>query len=496
MESPLDRPQYAIGIIGAGFAGIIAAMHLQRSGRQDFIIFERADAIGGTWRDNTYPGCACDVPSYVYSIADAPNPDWSRMYSPQAEILAYMQGVVQNHGLEAHIRYDADIVHAEFVEAGGYWKLTDRQGRLTTVKAVVAALGPLNRPKMPAIAGIDQFQGAAFHTSQWDHHCDLRGKRVAVIGTGASVAQVVPAIAPMVGQLTVFQRTAAWISARNDHAVSAGQRLRFKRFPGLQRLLRHAIYEVMEFRGRLFIGNQFLHSFVTRQSLKKLAREVHDPETRSKLTPTYKLGCKRILASDDYLPSFNRENVQLVTDAITEILPTGLRTADGQLHVADVIIYGTGFETSEIHTDAQIIGLGGRELFTQWAKSGMEAHRSTTFSGYPNLTYVLGPNTGLGHSSVLHIMESQMPYILQYLDVLDALGPDGFLDVKPEAQATYNAELQARFKGTVWISGCKSWYMNTQGKIVVLYPRLTRAFRKAMARLDIGSYDQRSGTLQ
>jgi cation diffusion facilitator CzcD-associated flavoprotein CzcO len=483
-----DQSQYAIGIIGAGFAGLIAALQLQRHGRNDFVIFERADAIGGTWRDNIYPGCACDVPSYVYSIAEEPNPNWSRMYSPQAEIWAYMRDVVAKHGLEQHIRYGADIVHAQFNEAEGNWTLTDRRGRSTIVKAVIAALGPLNRPKLPAIAGIDSFAGPAFHTSQWDASIDLRGKRVAVIGTGASAIQVVPAIAPLVQELLVFQRTAAWIGPRNDKPIPEGQKHRFQRFPGLQRLLRNIIYEVMELRGRMFIGNAMLHRFFTRQSLKKLAREVHDPETRRKLTPDYKLGCKRILSSDDYLPAFNRENVQLVNAAIAEITPQGLRTVDGQVFEADILIFATGFEAAEIQADAQIIGRGGRDLFVEWAKTGMEAHRGTTFSGYPNLTYLLGPNTGLGHSSVLHVMESQMPYILQYLDLLDRQGAQGFLDVRPEAQARYNADLQARFAGTVWASGCHSWYLNSQGKNTTLYPRLTREFRKRMARLDAESY--------
>lgn len=488
MGAITNHSQYAIGIIGAGFAGIIAAMHLKRTGRNNFVIFERATAIGGTWRDNVYPGCACDVPSYVYSIADAPNPHWSRMYSPQPEILAYLKDIVQTHGLEAHIRYGADIVHAEFKESEGHWLMTDRQGRSTIVKAIIAALGPLNRPKMPDIKGIGQFQGAAFHTSAWDNSIDLTGKKVAVIGTGASSIQVVPAIAPMVAELTVFQRTPAWISARNDHGISARQQLRLQRFPSLQRLIRNFIYEVMEFRGKMFIGNKFLHRFMTKLSLKKLAREVHDPVIRQKLTPQYQLGCKRILASDDYLPSFNRPNVHLVTEAIAEITTTGLLTSDGKEHPADVIIYGTGFEAAEIKTDAQIIGLQGRELFAEWIQKGMEAHRGTTFTGYPNLTYILGPNTGLGHSSVLHVMESQMPYILQYLDLLDEQGPNGFLDVKPEAQAAYNQALQAKFAGTVWATGCQSWYENSAGKNTILYPRLTRAFRKQMAHLDRENY--------
>lgn len=477
-----------IAIIGAGFGGIIAALALKKNGRNNFLIFEKASEIGGTWRDNTYLGCACDVPSYVYSIAEAPNPEWSRMYSPQPEILAYMRQVVEDKHLESHITYDAEIVNMEFQEKTGSWKLFDRQGKAYQAKAVIAALGPLNRPKLPEIKGREEFQGAAFHTSEWPQNIDLRGKKVAIIGTGASAIQVLPSIAPLANEVTVFQRSAAWIANRNDHLVSVNRKKTFKKFPGLQRFYRNIIYEVMELRGRLFIGNRLIHKIATKQCLKKLQKEVLDPETRKKLTPNYKLGCKRILSSDDYLPSFNRENVHLITEEISEIQKNGILTADDNFHEFDTLIYATGFWASEIQTDARILGLRGKELFSEWTKNGMEAHFGTAFSGFPNLTYVLGPNTGLGHSSVLHVMESQMPYILQYLELLDSLGPNGFLDVKKEAQKSYNEKLQTMFDGTVWESGCKSWYLNSEGKNTTLYPRLTRAFRKQMRNLDRENY--------
>lgn len=482
---PLD---HAVAIIGAGFGGIIAALQLLRSGRRDFVILERADRLGGTWRDNTYPGCACDVPSYVYSIHGEPNPGWSRFYSGQAEILAYMQEVVHRHGLEAHIRYGFDVLRAEFDAAAGAWALADRAGRRLRVKAVIAALGPLNRPVWPDIPGRERFAGAAFHSGQWDHAFDLRGKRVAVIGTGASAVQVVPAIAPLVARLEVFQRTAAWIAPRRDHPVPERQRRRYARFPFLLRLYRRVIWEVMELRGRSMVGNAFIHGILRRMSLRKLAREVHDPETRRRLTPGYKLGCKRILTSDDYLPAFNQAHVHLVTEPIAEIVAEGLRTADGRLHAVDVLICCTGFEAAEFTTDMEVVGLGGRSLFGEWKGHSMEAHRGTTFSGFPNLLYVLGPNTGLGHHSVLLMMEAQMPYILQYLAKVDALGPEGYLDVLPAAQQRSNADLQARFAGTVWGSGCNSWYMDSKGRNTTLYPRLVRDFQRSMARLDVESY--------
>jgi cation diffusion facilitator CzcD-associated flavoprotein CzcO len=488
MDLRHEVSKHAIGIIGAGFGGIMAAMDLKAKGRTDFVIFERADSIGGTWRDNIYPGCACDVPSHVYSLAKAPNPNWSRMYSAQPEILAYMHRIVDEYQLEQHIQYGAEIIDAKFIAEMGEWELMDKRGQTHVVKVVVAALGPLNRPVFPKIPGLETFAGKAFHSSQWDPEVDWNGKKVAIIGTGASAIQIVPAIAKDVAQLDVFQRTAAWISPRNDHPIAGFSKKLFNALPFLQRGMRHLIFEIMEVRGKLFLGNQFLHRLVTKQSLKKLAREVKDPETRKKLTPDYKLGCKRILSSDDYLPSFNLPQVKLHTDRIIGVEAEGLRTEDGKLHPADIVIYCTGFQAAEIVGELKVHGLEGKELFDEWSRNGMEAHYGTTFSGYPNFTYLLGPNTGLGHSSVLHIMESQMPYILEYLDHLDKQGPKGYLDVKPSSQADYNRQLQEKFQGTVWASGCKSWYLNSKGKNTTLYPRLSRTFRRQLQHFDAGSY--------
>jgi cation diffusion facilitator CzcD-associated flavoprotein CzcO len=483
------KPDFQIGIVGAGFAGIIAALRLQDSKRDSFVIFERAAEVGGTWRDNIYPGCACDVPSNLYSISFEPNPNWQRRYSPQPEILAYLKSVVHKNNIESYIRYDSDVVRFEFDEKHGFWKLTDSRGRTTTVRTVILAVGPFNRPQIPDIKGIDSFEGKILHSANWDANYDLINKKVAVIGTGASAVQIVPAIAPNVAHLTVFQRTAAWVSNRMDKEIPAEAQKRHRKIPLLQKLKRALLYWFLEFRGLMFMGNERVHRYFHKLSLEKLEREVKDPETRRKLTPNYKLGCKRILSSDDYLPTFNRENVKLETDAIAEIVPGGILTKKGNFHELDTIIFATGFEVADFTTDMKIIGRNGRNLFAEWREKGLEAYKGTTISGYPNLTFILGPNTGLGHNSMIHMMESQMNYILKYLDLLEKTGENAFLDLKPEVQRVYNQTIEKQFQTTVWASGCKSWYFNRAGKNTTLYPRLTAHFRRETKQINSSEYD-------
>jgi cation diffusion facilitator CzcD-associated flavoprotein CzcO len=482
------EPEYQVGIVGAGFSGVIAALRLKHAGRDSFVIFERAERVGGTWRDNTYPGCACDVPSLLYSISFAPKPDWSRMYGGQAEILSYLEDVVRTNDLGRHIRFSSEIVQFEFLEDSGVWRLTDRAGRSTTVRSVIVGTGPFNRPKKPAIPGADAFRGAAMHSARWDASVELSGKRVAVIGTGASAIQIVPSIAPEVAHLTVFQRSAAWIGDRMDTDVPESYKRVFRRYPWLQRLARSALYRFLEIRGRLFIGDRRLHRSNHEASLKKLEREVRDPELRRKLTPTYAFGCKRILSSDDYLPCFNRENVSLETDPINQITERGIRTNNGTEHELDVIIYATGFEVADYDVDAKILGLNGRELIAEWRKNGLAAYRGASVAGYPNLNFMLGPNTGLGHSSMIVVMEAQMNYIMDYLRLLERGGEGAYLDLKPEVQRAHNDRLQQQFVGTVWAAGCNSWYENKNGKITTLYPRLLDDFRFHTRRVAAGEY--------
>lgn len=472
------KPDYQIGIIGAGFAGLVAALRLKKQHKDSFVIFERASETGGTWRDNVYPGCACDVASPLYSFADEPNPNWTNLYATQPDILAYMRDVVERHGLRSHIRFNTDIVTATFVAETGYWQLTDGQGNTTTVRVLLPALGPLNRPNIPNFPGQDSFKGTIFHSAQWDTTVELTGKRVAVIGTGASAVQIVPAIVPVVSQLTVFQRTPAWVTHRLDRSLSEATRQRFRRFPGLMKLQRESIFWLNELVGMGFTGNRFINAVMKRISLKKLTDEVNDPVTRAKLTPAYTIGCKRILKSDDFYPAFNRPNVRLVTYPIAAFTETGIKAADGQEYPLDVIILSTGFKVADLNFHTQFIGLNGQNLMDAWRKTGGEAYKGVTTTNFPNLAFLLGPNTGLGHNSVVHMMESQMNYIMQYINEVERVGDGGYLDLKESVQKAYNQRLQEQFAGTVWTSGCQSWYINEAGKNTTLYPRLNTHFRK------------------
>ncbi|GAB3043827.1 flavin-containing monooxygenase [Spirosoma pulveris] len=479
---------FQVGIIGAGFAGLVAALRLKKQHEESFVIFERATDVGGTWRDNIYPGCACDVASPLYSFADELNPNWVNLYSSQPAILAYMQSVVERNDLRKHIRFNSDIVKAQFITDQGCWQLIDAQGTTTTVRVLLAALGPLNRPNIPNFPGLASFQGKVIHSARWDTTCDLTGKRVAVIGTGASAIQLVPAIAPLVESLTVFQRTPAWISHRLDRPLSAATRQRFSRFPILMKLQRESIYWLNEFVGMGFTGSQWLNNLMKHISLKKLANEVKDPETRKKLTPNYIIGCKRILKSDDFYPTFNRPNVHLVTEPIDTFSQTGIKTIDGQEHVFDVVILGTGFKVADLNFYTEFIGKADTRLQDVWKKTGGEAFKGVTTANFPNLAFILGPNTGLGHNSVIHIMESQMNYIMQYINQINQLGGTGYLDVKESVQQAYNQRLQQQFNGTVWASGCQSWYMNEAGKNTTLYPRLNTHFRRLTKRFSVADY--------
>ncbi len=477
-----------VAIIGAGFSGLAAAVRLQERGNPSFIVFERAAAVGGTWRDNTYPGCGCDVRSHLYSFSFNPNPGWSRVYSKQPEIQQYLVETVSKFGLAPHIRYNTEIIRTEFSEETGRWTLTDRAGQQTTARAVIGATGPLNRPSIPKIKGLETFGGKAFHSSNWDHSCDLTGKRVAVIGTGASAIQIVPEIAPIAGQLTVFQRTPPYITPKPDRPIKAWEKRLFTALPVAQQAKRSLIYWLNELVGTGFLGNKTISKLGTETALKHLESQITAPELRRKLTPNYQLGCKRVLVSNDYYPALTRPNVSLETERIAEVTPTGIVTTDGKMHPTDVLIFGTGFVAADIIADLHIVGREGRVLFDEWAKTGPEAYYGITTSGYPNLFFLVGPNTGLGHNSIIHMIESQMNYIMDCLDVLDTAGPDAFLDVKPDVQQAHNADLQAQLQKTVWASGCQSWYQDSRGKITTIWPALTVTYRKLTKRVNPADY--------
>ncbi len=479
---------YQVGIIGAGFSGIIAALELKKSNRESFILFEKAAEVGGVWRDNIYPGCACDIRSTLYCIEKEPNPDWSATYPSQAEIFNYLNNVVEKNDLRKHLSPNTEITQMEFNEAENYWIVTDANNKTLNIKMMILATGPHRLPGLPNIKGIDTFEGKQFHSAHWDYSIDLANLKVAVIGTGASSIQIVPSIASQVGQLTVFQRSAAWIVPRWNRKTTRFEKWLYKRLPFTQKINREINYWFLELIGTSFFGNEILHRLLTQLALFKLKKEVQDKETRKKLTPNYKMGCKRILVSDTYLPAFNQKNVSLVTDNITAIHKTGIETKNGEIHEMDVIVYATGFKVADLVNYIEIKGPKGNHLNQQWDKKGAETYLGVNVSGYPNLCFILGANSGLSHSSAIHIMESQMKYIIQYLQQLEAKGESAVIDVKPDLQKKYNERLQKKLKGTIWDAGCSSWYLNKDGKNTVIFPGLTHAYRKVTRRLNPEDY--------
>lgn len=473
-----------IAIIGSGFAGLGAAIRLQQEGLGDYLVFERSDEVGGVWRDNSYPGCACDVESHLYSFSFALNPAWSRVYAPQGEILAYLRGCARRFGVVPRIRFGHHVRHARWDEDAERWVLDTSRGGYTA-DVVIAAVGGLSEPALPDLPGRATFAGPAFHTARWDHGVDLRDRRVAVIGTGASAIQVVPALQPRVAQLTLFQRTPAWVLPRQDHAIPEAERARLARSPAALWAKRAAIRARRELYvlPMLYPG---LARATQRVAEAHLARSVRDPDLRARLTPDYKIGCKRILLSDDYYPALAAPNARVETAAIAEVVPDGLRTADGRHHAVDAIVYATGFHVQDYPFAAHVVGAGGRRLSDTWGRS-MAAHLGTTVAGYPNLFFLQGPNTGLGHSSVLLMIESQVEHVLAALRHLRRHGHD-VVEPRPEAQAAFVAEVDARMARTVWQSGCKSWYLGDDGRNSTLWPGTTMSFARRVERFRPGEY--------
>ena len=476
---------FPIAIIGAGFAGIGTAVRLKKAGIYSFTIFERAGDVGGTWRDNTYPGAACDVPSHVYSLSFEPNPRWSRRYSESAEIWRYLRGVVEKWQLDAHLRLNTEIVDARFDEATGAWTLTAHHGETITARFVVSCVGGLDDPKPPEIKGLSSYRGELFHTARWNHDYDRVGRRVAVIGTGASAVQVVPAIAREVEQLHVFQRTPGWVMPKDDAAYSDRMKRIFARFPLALRLSRFVKYATSELRGPMIIlDSERLSRVGEKMSLEHLARQVRDPELRARLAPSYQFGCKRILISDDYWASFERPNVELVTDPIEEITSTGLRTRDGVVREVDAIVLATGFALGLASAPFPIVGRGGQSLDEAW-EHGAVAYKGMTVSGFPNWFILMGPNTGPGHTSVLVYTEAQIQHVLQAIRLLRDRGLK-YLDVRQVVQNRYNQRIQRRMKYMVWSSGCDSWYLSKDGSNHSLFPGLAAEYALRARRFTSG----------
>jgi len=463
------KPDFPIAIIGAGFAGIGTAIQLKKAGIQSFTMFERAGEIGGTWRDNTYPGAACDVPSHAYSLSFEPNPNWSRAFAESGEIQDYLLGLVEKWKLRPHLRTNTEITEARFDETAGTWILTTDEGDTFTARAVVSGVGGLVDPAWPDIKGLQSFRGELFHTVRWNHDFDLTGKNVAVIGTGASAVQVVPALAPQVARLSVFQRTPAWVVPKPDVRYSERARHFYGRFPLALQASRLAKFWMSELFGPIiFLNSDRLSAIGQKASLRHLRSQVSDPELRAKLTPSFQFGCKRMLISSDYWSSFERENVDLVTEPIEEIRGDGIETQDGVLHEADAIVLATGFALGLATAPFPVIGRGGRTLDEAWSP-GAVAYKGMTVSGFPNWFVLMGPNTGPGHTSVLVYTEAQIHYALQAIHKLKDEGLR-YVDVRQDVQDRYNAGLQKRMKHMSWSSGCNSWYLSADGSNHSLFP--------------------------
>ena len=486
--NPMPNPtptHVRVAIAGSGFGGLGTAIRLAQSGTHDFLVFERSNDVGGVWRDNTYPGCACDVESHLYSFSFARNPGWTRSFSPAREIQSYLRACAERFGILPRVRFDHEIRSATWDDDAQRWRLETKHG-VYTADVLVAAVGGLSEPAIPSLPGLETFAGTTFHSARWNHEQVLAGKRVAVIGTGASAIQFVPAIQPEVARLSIFQRTAPWIVPRKDRALTERERRVLGRSNVAQWLLRARIYALREIMALPFFDAR-LGKIAQRLAEKHLERRVRDPILRAKLTPSYTMGCKRILLSDDYLPAVTKPNVDVVTDSIVEIRPDGILTRDGKLHEVDTIIFGTGFHVQDYPFAKRVHGRGGVCLADTW-KDRMTAHLGTTVSGYPNLFLLQGPNTGLGHTSVITMIESQIEHIVGALRHLDE---KRLATVEPQkdAQEAFVAYVDRKIEGTVWTSGgCKSWYLDARGKNSTLWPGFTFTFKRRVERFDPSEY--------
>ena len=478
-------PHLKVAIIGSGFAGLGAAIRLERAGISDYLVFEKAAEVGGTWRDNTYPGCACDVPSHLYSFSFAPNPHWSRMYAPQAEILEYLRRTARQFAVLPRIAFETEVSSATWNELEKVWQLETSSGSYTA-QYLISGHGPLVTPKWPDLPGLDSFKGVKFHSARWNHGVSLEGKRVAVIGTGASAIQFVPAIAKQVGQMVVFQRSAPWVVPRPDRAFSNFEQEKFRRRPLTQLASRASIFVTNEL-NYLGFTNPRMEKVAMKVARDHLEKQVESLELRAKLTPNYRMGCKRILVSSEYYPALLKPNVELVTDEIVELRPEGVLTADGVLREVDVLICGTGYVATPPPIARIFTGVGGRSLAEVWGQSP-KAYLGTTVSGFPNLFLLVGPNTALGHNSIVYMIEAQLNYIIGGLEHMRRSGQKMF-DVRLEAQRAYNTEIQATLERSVWVQGgCTSFYLDSTGTNSTLWPRFAYQFKRRLSHFDPAAY--------
>ncbi|MFO7854859.1 MAG: NAD(P)/FAD-dependent oxidoreductase [Paracoccaceae bacterium] len=474
-------------IVGAGFSGLAMAMEARKRGFEDVIILEKADELGGTWRDNTYPGVACDIPSHLYSFADHPKPDWSRAYAQGPEIQRYLLAVAEAAELRPLIRFGRSFRRAAWHDAARRWNVETEAGETFRPRVLVSALGALHVPATPSLPGLGAFAGPVFHSARWRHDVPLAGKRVAVVGTGASAVQFVPEIAKLAAEVTVFQRTPPYVVPRHDGPIAPWVRSLYRALPILPAIRRRVIHAVHEAQHAVFRGEPLAVRLALSQWRRNMERHVHDPAMRSALTPDYRIGCKRILSSNDWYPALARPNVRLIPEGVAAIRPDAVVAASGREAPADVLIFATGFHVTDTLGALDIRGAGGRSLAETWA-GGIRAHLGTAVAGFPNLFLLLGPNTGLGHNSVVLMIEAQAAHVARLLAQMRAAGLDAVAP-RPEAEAAFAEEMRERLDASVWqAGGCRSWYQDAAGGNPTLWPGTVGEFQRRLAGADLSQY--------
>jgi cation diffusion facilitator CzcD-associated flavoprotein CzcO len=484
-----DMPNHVYDtlIVGAGFTGVGAAIKLTEAGVHDFAILERGDSVGGTWRDNTYPGAACDVPSLLYSYSFVKNPSWSRAYSPADEICRHIEDMVGNSGLEPKIQFGVEVNELVFDETQGIWTVKANGRKRFQARTVVMASGPLPDHKWPDIRGLDTYEGHKIHSARWDHDYDFTGKRVAVVGTGASAVQIVPELVKQAKFVKVFQRTPGWVLPRLDGATPAAAKALFAKVPATQELTRQALFWGHEMTATALVWNTPLTGLVARLGKAHLRRHVKDPWLRRQLTPDFTPGCKRMLISSDYYPALQRDNCKLIDWPIATMSPVGIRTSDGIEHHLDCIVFATGYDVHLTGPPYPVKGIGGRSLGQEWA-SGAQAYKSINAHGYPNLFFMTGPNSGPGHNSLLVYVEGQLDYAVRGITTI--LGENlRYLDVRADVQRRYNDRIQKRLAKTTWMSGCSSWYLTADGFNAAMYPGFATQYLRQMREFRFADYD-------
>lgn len=476
-------------IVGSGFSGLCAAIKLREAGMNSFLLIEKSDDIGGTWHDNRYPGCACDIPSHLYSFSFEPWADWTRMYPGQQEIHEYLKRCVERYGLAPNIRLNTRLREAVWNEKESVWDAVCGEGNRIRARVLVSGVGGLHIPSYPQIKGIEDFAGPKFHSSTWDHSVSLDGKNVAVIGTGASSIQFVPQIAPRAGKLSLFQRTPPWIVPRIDFAIPEKWKRRFRRLPITMWAFRQYIFWRQEFRVLGFLGNQFVRGKATEIATRHLRRKIKDPKLQAALTPKYELGCKRVLVSDDFYPTLTRQNVELVTEGISEIRAHSIVTADGVERPIEVLIFGTGFRATEPLIGIRLVGRDGVEIHDVW-RERMSAYLGVTVAGFPNFFLLLGPNTGLGHNSVVLMIEAQVRYVMSCLKLMKRRRRK-VLEVREQVQTSFVADVHRLLKGTVWQNGgCRSWYQDARtGENTTIWPGSVIGYLRRTRSASSGDYN-------